>query len=850
MSSSVSKYRNVFNEPATVQNLSHIFDILDDKNDDRIIFRDFVMHMEHVGLKLDKKAQKKVYDHISSSVKRNRNITKESWIKGINIAHKQANTKKLYEYILSGNQYNTQAGREEIDMEEIRIKLKDMKAPWMYRIECMESLCRQITNKSLKTDKFHEKFRNYHIGLTVQARDRRSSVSRVACEVLAKIILRWKNDYLKYAYTTIEYIYELVRQKIQVVHESGYNVLTVLLKNCGDHKECKMLDILGREGTTSKFVNLQKDCFDLLHLYLTQQNENLKSKQKFWDKLLEYTQKGINDTADVRNSALKLLSQIQVERPQLVGNIINKMGVHLKKRYESEYMSSNTISNGDEKSNSDWGVTLDPVKIKSNKKDKNTKSPRGPKTPKSPKSPKKGGKSSASFPKPPKGQFLNGFGEPLSDIDMLFAFDFIDFKKDRKITFDEFEICCKRLNVNGKPNTLFNTLDDEKSESITLNTFKSAINKRNSILMDFWYKLLSGKHLEQTPLGGDIEFDEANKLLLNNKNSENDRLNAMYSITRKICNLKKWENQEKFDKQFKKSLGPLLNQLKDRNNSIVRQVCICLSKIFIVKKGMYRQFTIRTLENLAEVIKLQDEKIHMSSKYCVMTMIKYIPDRSACPMMKIICENCCAKNFVKLRSANFEYVNYYLFVMIKEFEEKKKIFWEFVEKALKGGLNDSDPGVRDLAYIALVKIEMLNKDLSEKYVSTLKKARKEKFNALKKDELKRIQKGEMYSVDGGGNNNNIESSNSESIKSPKSKTKNDKTYKINKRPKDDISDDEKKDERIKREKEKKEKLQKQKLAKEKAEKERLQKQKLAKEKEKKERLQREKLAKEKTEKDR
>ena len=234
-------------------------------------------------------------------------------------------------------QYDPQPDREEIAMNEIRSNLKDTKATWTYRVECMESFCRQITRGSVSTEQFHDAFRGMHLCLTTQAKDRRSNVSRVACECLAKIMTRFKGEYLKYSYTTIEYLYELVRQKIKVVHESGYNVLVVLLKNCGDHKECKMLDILGREATTSKFVNLQKDCFDLLLLYLTQQSDALKSKEHFWTKLVKYTEKGVDDTAEVRNSALRLLAQIEAERPQMAAGIVGKMDKHLRKRYDSEY---------------------------------------------------------------------------------------------------------------------------------------------------------------------------------------------------------------------------------------------------------------------------------------------------------------------------------------------------------------------------------------------------------------------------------------------------------------------------------------------------------------------------------
>ena len=166
MADEVSKYKNAFNEPSTTQSLHHVFDIMNDKNEDRIVFRDFTKHVEHVGVQLDSKALRRVYDHISSSIKKGRYITTKSWVKGIKIAHKESNTQMVYDAILSGKVYDYQPGREEIDMEEIRITLKETKAPWTYRVECMESFCRQITSPKLNKDKFHELFRQYHISVS------------------------------------------------------------------------------------------------------------------------------------------------------------------------------------------------------------------------------------------------------------------------------------------------------------------------------------------------------------------------------------------------------------------------------------------------------------------------------------------------------------------------------------------------------------------------------------------------------------------------------------------------------------------------------------------------------------
>eukprot|EP01084_Bolivina_argentea_P067255 122516_1 len=296
----IPNYSNVFGDKATIHDLEHIFDILNETNDDRIISRDFNKIVANVGLKLEPDELKTAYNHIAASVdKKSKAITKESWCKGIHIAHEQPNTHKIYKSVLGGGQYNPQKKRKEISLADIQTALKDTKkSPWLHRIACMESLCRQLTTKSKKmtTEKFHNIFRVHHIPLIKQAKDRRSNVMRVACEVLSKIIMRWGNVYLRYAYSTITYIYELVRLKIFVVHITGYSLLSTLFKHCADHKEYKMMHLLGDEAVDSKFQNLQKDCFDLLLVYFqSKKNEKHKKKDEFYQGLMGYVVKGVED---------------------------------------------------------------------------------------------------------------------------------------------------------------------------------------------------------------------------------------------------------------------------------------------------------------------------------------------------------------------------------------------------------------------------------------------------------------------------------------------------------------------------------------------------------------------------
>lgn len=130
----------------------------------------------------------------------------------------------------------------------------------------------------------------------MKCKERRSQVMRVACETFGKILLKWKRDFIRYAPKTIEHLYELIRQKIEIVKNSASAVVLTLIKVCPDKSRCKILDILGKEGTTSKFQHLKTEIFRFLIVYFVHQSPTLKNETKFWNILMGYTQKGVKDS--------------------------------------------------------------------------------------------------------------------------------------------------------------------------------------------------------------------------------------------------------------------------------------------------------------------------------------------------------------------------------------------------------------------------------------------------------------------------------------------------------------------------------------------------------------------------
>ena len=480
------------------------------------------------------------------------------------------------------------------------------------------------------------------------------------------------------------------------------------------------------------------------------------------------------------------MAAIQVERHDLAFPIIKEMNEHLRKRYESDFQITRGSSRGHGKRNkrSAGGGSknnyLGTSESKSNGRflgihNEHVRKPtwstddliagfarmqaKQAESKKRKKKEKDKTKVKAKFPEPPPGQFFNAFGESVTPSDILYAFQFVDLRNDRKITIDEMQIACDRLNID-KPEKMYGYLNVNNNDSVDFNDWKQALSEKKSKLKPFWYAVLGGKALELSPLPVDYDIDDANQLLSDGSSADqNARILALHSITRKMC-MKL--SEEKFHKLYKKCLSNIITQLYDRNNYVIREACICLGKIMIARRAQYVKFAVKTLEALYEIIKINDEKIHISAHQAAKVLIRFIPDSKKFPIFAIVSRGCTDKSFLLTRNSSFEYVNHILARMVQVDQQRNDRFWAYMEKVLDSGLSDANQDVRDAAYSALAKTELLRKDLAMEYVKSLRKAQKEKYSSIKKYVLAHIQEedfgsegpGLLIALGGGGHGSN------------------------------------------------------------------------------------------------
>lgn len=341
------------------------------------------------------------------------------------------------------------------------------------------------------------------------------------------------------------------------------------------------------------------------------------------------------------------------------------------------------------------------------------------------------------FPSPPTDIYWNAFGEPLEEHDIQYAFNMIDYQKNRKVGIKEFIIILKKLDLENVKNSMsadtlfshFNINGNGNNAQISYYDFKHALDGKSPELNEFWQRLLYCTMLHFPPLIPDLNSEQSTKLLTNVSASEEHRIHAIHSITRKMC-LKM--DTKKFIKIFRRVIGMFCTQLKDfRHPFVMRETCIALAKIMTGKRAQFLKFAPRLLDTLYECIHVQKPEIlHLSAHQCARTMVRFVPDSKHFPLFARITDGVCDTKFVRVRTSSYEFVNRILTTMVIADQSRTDKFWNLMEICLKSGINDGDQHVRHQSYVALAKIEILNIDLNVKYVHQLRKIAKDKYDVV------------------------------------------------------------------------------------------------------------------------
>jgi len=333
-----------------------------------------------------------------------------------------------------------------------------------------------------------------------------------------------------------------------------------------------------------------------------------------------------------------------------------------------------------------------------------------------------------------KPSLLNPFGEPITDEDIMYAFEKWDENNDRKLSLKEFKKAIHGLGLFGYKGTkmtdvqikkLFKDIDVNDDKQLDLEEFMKAVNHMNPKNNELWNKMLTASEVDLKPKKGDPDIDKIAKLLKDKKADWSDRIDFMHALLRKCMVTKK---KKKFDALLRPTREPLCVQLTDRRSAVVRECCICIAKICLVRQELMTRWAPRLLECLFMNLRLNVEIMSVSAHQTCKAIIKCVPDdKKKLELLSKLIKGT-TESYVIVREKCFEYLQ----ILVKDSRvngvKRGKRFWERIYPCVSKGLQDGNNKVRKQAAMCASEMYCLYPEKTDnELIKHLRRATKKVF---------------------------------------------------------------------------------------------------------------------------
>jgi len=329
----------------------------------------------------------------------------------------------------------------------------------------------------------------------------------------------------------------------------------------------------------------------------------------------------------------------------------------------------------------------------------------------------------------PKVEILNPFGEPLSGADIQYAFDMCDENDDRRITYKEFKACAENLGIEMSEKNLkayFTSMDKDQNHALDFGEFKEALLNVQPDNVGVWQKMLGASALDLQPTSEDPSIDDIVKLLSTKRAPWRERVGALQSFAKHAVQPMK---KGKFDGIMRKVREPMMTQLGDRRSIVVRECCIVIAKVSLVRQKWMTRWVPRILEVLFEVIRMNVDIMSVSGQQAAKAIIRCVPDDGKKLEILTKLVKATEETHIIVREKAFEYIRMMLEETRVEGTKRTKQFWLKVMKALKAGVKDAATDVRHAASLAACELYMKNQSRTESEVLVcLRSAQRERFD--------------------------------------------------------------------------------------------------------------------------
>jgi len=189
--------------------------------------------------------------------------------------------------------------------------------------------------------------------------------------------------------------------------------------------------------------------------------------------------------------------------------------------------------------------------------------------------------------------------------------------------------------------------------------------------------------------------------------------------------------KKKFDQIMRQVREPLMVQLGDRRSIVVRECCIVIAKVSIVRQKWMTRWVPRILEVLFEVIRMNVDIMSLSGQQAAKAIIRCVPDDGKKLEILTKLTKATKETHIIVREKAFEYIRMLLEQTRVDGTKRSKNFWLKIIKALKAGLQDAAGDVRTSATMAACELYVKNKTRTENEVLTvLRPAQRDNFHQI------------------------------------------------------------------------------------------------------------------------
>jgi len=294
---------NPFGEPLSDADIQYAFDKCDENQDKRIQLKEFKKAIAGMGLDMEENEIREFFDSVDEN--KDKVLDFEEFRSAL--LNMQPNFTNIWSSWLSKSSLEMKPDKNTASIEKIAEILSNKRAPWKDRIDMMHDFTHRAVQK-MSQKKFDALMRPVREPLITQLSDRRSTVVRECCIVIAKIAIVQKGKMTRWAPRILESLFTVIRLKVEIMSISATQAAKAIVRCVPDNKKLDILHKL-KAASCESYIIVKQRAFEYVYLLVKDARENgVKKSKDFWLKVMHMLVNGMQDASEVVREEASLVA--------------------------------------------------------------------------------------------------------------------------------------------------------------------------------------------------------------------------------------------------------------------------------------------------------------------------------------------------------------------------------------------------------------------------------------------------------------------------------------------------------------------------------------------------------------